>query len=139
MNRLYRIEQGLKKKFVPAVKAGDTVRVYVKITEGEKERTQVFEGTVIARKGRGHRETINVRKVSFGIGVEKIFPLHSPIIEKIDILRKGRTRRAKLYYLRERRGRSAKVEEERFSPTGTGVKPVRAEHAEEGEPVKSET
>ena len=86
MNRLSHIEQVLKKDKTSPVKVGDTVRVHAKITEGEKERTQMFEGMVIARKGGGHRETITVRKISFGVGVEKIFPLHSPTLEKIDVL-----------------------------------------------------
>lgn len=95
----------------PSFIAGDTVRVHVKIKEGEKERIQVFEGIVIARKHGGARETFTVRKVSFGIGVERIFPLHSPSIDKIEVVRRGRVRRAKLYYLRNLRGKAARIRE----------------------------
>lgn len=138
MNRLSHIEQGLKRQTLPALKAGDTVRVYVKITEGQKERTQVFEGIVIAQKGGSNRKTITVRKISFGVGVEKIFPVHSPLIEKIDVLRKGRVRRSKLYYLRGRKGRAAKIEEEKTTSVTAATEPAVSEHAEEGEPVQSE-
>ncbi len=93
--------------FIP----GDTVRVHVKIREGEKERIQVFEGIVIARKHGGVRETFTVRKISFGVGVERIFPLHSPSIDKIEVVRRGRVRRAKLYYLRKLRGKAARIRE----------------------------
>lgn len=96
---------------VPDVEIGDTVRVHVKIKEGSRERIQVFEGMVIARKHSGVEETITVRRVSFGIGVEKIFPLNSPIIAKIEVVHHGKVRRAKLYYLRDRVGKSAKVKE----------------------------
>ena len=90
---------------------GDTVKVYVKVVEGTRERLQAFEGTVIARKNGGIRETFVVRRVSFGIGVERTFPLHSPKIDRIEVIRKGRVRRAKLYYLRNRVGKAAKVKE----------------------------
>ncbi|MBI3610554.1 MAG: 50S ribosomal protein L19 [Nitrospirae bacterium] len=115
MNRLDRIEQGLKKARIPVFRVGDTVRVSVKVMEGEKERIQVFEGTVIARKGGGHRETATVRKLSFGVGVEKVFPLHSPMLEKIEVVREGRVRRAKLYYLRTKQGKAARIAEREFS------------------------
>ena len=95
----------------PGFRVGDTVRVHVKIREGEKERVQVFEGAVIARKEGDLRSSFTVRKTSFGQGVERIFPLHSPIIEKIELVRRGRVRRAKLYYLRSRRGKAAKIKE----------------------------
>ena len=98
---------------VPDFRAGDTVRVNVRVREGEKERIQAFEGVVIARKHGGINETFTVRKISSGIGVERIFPLHSPSIESIVVVRQGRVRRAKLYYLRERRGKSARIAEKR--------------------------
>lgn len=95
----------------PAFDPGDTVRVHVRIKEGDKERIQIFEGVVIARKHSGVRETITVRKISFSIGVERIFPLHSPVIEKIEVAKRGRVRRAKLYYLRNLRGKAARIRE----------------------------
>ena len=98
-------------KEVPEVAVGDTVRVPVKVKEGSRERVQVFEGTVIAKKHGGIEETITVRRISYGVGVEKVFPLHSPIIEKFEIVRHGYVRRAKLYYLRDRVGKSAKLRE----------------------------
>lgn len=98
---------------IPDFGPGDTVRVHVKVKEGDRERIQVFEGTVIARDHGGTRETFTVRKISSGIGVERVFPLHSPAIERIEVVRKGRVRRAKLYYLRERVGKQARVAEQR--------------------------
>ena len=93
------------------VQVGDTVRVHVKVKEGSRERIQVFEGTVIAKKHGGIEETITVRRISYGVGVEKVFPLHAPSVEKIELVRKGKVRRAKLYYLRDRVGKAAKVKE----------------------------
>lgn len=113
MNKLEKFEQERQKKEMPALRAGDSVLVHQRIKEGDKERTQIFEGTVIALKNKGPRSCITVRKVSYGIGVEKVFPIHSPIIEKIEIRQKGKVRRAKLYYLRERIGKSAKIKEQR--------------------------
>jgi len=99
---------------VPAFRPGDTVRVHVKVTEGNRTRIQVFEGDVIARKGSGIRETFTVRKISFnGIGVERTFPVHAPVIDHIEVVRQGRVRRAKLYYLRDRVGKKAKIRERR--------------------------
>lgn len=95
----------------PVANVGDTVRVHVKVKEGTRERIQMFEGTVIAKKHGGITETITVRRVSYGVGVEKVFPIHSPSIERIETVRKGKVRRAKLYYLRERVGKKAKVKE----------------------------
>jgi large subunit ribosomal protein L19 len=95
----------------PEFRAGDTIRVHVRIREGEKERLQAFEGTVLARKNTGMGETITVRKISFGTGVERIFPLHAPVIEHIDLVRTGRVRRAKLYYLRGLKGKAARLKE----------------------------
>ena len=96
---------------VTPVKVGDTVRVHVKVKEGSRERIQVFEGTVIAKKHGGITETITVRRISYGVGVEKVFPVHSPSIDKIEVVRNGAVRRAKLYYLRGRVGKGAKVKE----------------------------
>jgi large subunit ribosomal protein L19 len=110
MNPVDIIEEA-QKKDIPSFGIGDTVKVYQKIVEGDKERIQVFEGTVIGRKGGGSRETFTVRKVSYGVGVERIFPLHSPMIEKIEIVKKGDVRRAKLYYLREKKGKAARIKE----------------------------
>ena len=95
----------------PVANVGDTVRVHVKIKEGSRERVQVFEGTVIAKKHGGIEETFTVRRVSYGVGVEKVFPVHAPSIEKIELVRHGKVRRAKLYYLRNRVGKAAKVKE----------------------------
>lgn len=100
-----------QKEAPPAANVGDTVRVHIRVKEGNRERIQVFEGTVIAKKHGGVAETFTVRRVSYGVGVEKVFPLHSPIIEKIETVRAGKVRRAKLYYLRDRVGKSAKIKE----------------------------
>lgn len=112
MDVLDRIEAEQTKKEAPALRPGETVRVHVKVVEGEKERTQVFEGIVIRISGKGNRTTFTVRKISYGIGVERIFPLHSPRIEKVDVVSRGKVRRAKLYYLRERSGKGARLHEE---------------------------
>ncbi len=111
MDLIKQIEQEQMKKDFPHFGPGDTVRVHLKVVEGERERIQVFEGVVIARANGGIKETFTVRKVSGGVGVERIFPLHSPMIEKIDVIRRGRVRRAKLYYLRERSGKGARIAE----------------------------
>ena len=97
---------------VTTVKVGDTVRVHVKVKEGSRERIQVFEGTVIAKKHGGIEESFTVRRISYGVGVEKVFPLHAPTIEKVETVRRGKVRRAKLYYLRDRVGKAAKVKED---------------------------
>jgi large subunit ribosomal protein L19 len=112
MNRLDTVEKTQLKEAIPDFQPGDTVRVHVRIKESEtKERLQVFEGIVIARKHGGARETITVRKTSFGVGVERIFPLHATIVDHIDVVKRGRVRRAKLYYLRELRGKAARIRE----------------------------
>jgi large subunit ribosomal protein L19 len=96
---------------IPSFKPGDTVKVYVKIVEGQKERIQVFEGVVIRRKRGNSRSTFTVRKVSYGVGVERTFPLHSPVLDRIDVVSRGKVRRSRLYYLRGRRGKEAKIKE----------------------------
>ena len=111
MNRLDSIEQAQLRENIPGFQAGDTIKVLVRIREGNKERLQIFEGVVIARKHGSARETITVRKISFGVGVERIFPLHATIVDHIDVVRRGRVRRAKLYYLRELRGKAARIKE----------------------------
>ena len=113
MNVIDAIEREQLKADIPEFKPGDTVRVHVRVIEGEKERTQVFEGVVIGRKGGGIRETFTVRKVSGGVGVERTFPVHSPNIDHLDVVTRGDVRRAKLYYLRELRGKKAKIKEKR--------------------------
>jgi large subunit ribosomal protein L19 len=111
MDLVKAIEQDNLRNSFPEVSIGDYVKVHLKIKEGARERIQVFEGTVIARKGGGLSETMTVRRVSYGVGVERILPVHSPKIDKIEIVRKGRVRRAKLYYLRDRVGKAAKITE----------------------------
>ena len=110
-NIIKNIEDAQMKAEVPQFNVGDTVRVSAKIKEGNRERTQVFEGTVLKKQGTGVRATFTVRKISNGVGVEKTWPLHSPIVEKVDVVRRGKVRRAKLNYLRERTGKSTKVKE----------------------------
>ena len=112
MNRLDNVENAQLRTDIPDFQPGDTVRVHVRIKESEtKERLQAFEGVVIARKGGGIRETITVRKTSFGVGVERIFPVHGPIVSSIEVVRRGRVRRAKLFYLRKLRGKAARIKE----------------------------
>src|SRR5262252_7667880 len=108
---LLQVEKQALKANVPQFSPGDSVRVHVKVREGEKERIQVFAGVVIARRGGGARETFTVRKISSGIGVERVFPLHSPIVDRIEVERRGAVRRAKLYYLRARKGKAARIDE----------------------------
>ena len=111
MDALKIIEEGMLKEEKPVIEIGDVVRVHVKIREGERERIQVFEGTVIAKRGSGVSSTFTVRRVAYGVGVERVFPLHSPNVAKVEVVRKGRVRRSKLYYLRDRVGKAAKVKE----------------------------
>ncbi|OGQ47795.1 MAG: 50S ribosomal protein L19 [Deltaproteobacteria bacterium RIFCSPLOWO2_02_FULL_46_8] len=115
MNLMQKIEEAYCKKGIPDFRPGDTVRIFVKIKEGEKERLQAFEGVVLRSRGAGSAASFTVRKVSYGVGVERIFPLHSPIIDRIEIIQKGKVRRSRLYYLRKLSGRKARIEgEERF-------------------------
>lgn len=108
------LEEEQLRKDLPTFNVGDTVQVHYRVVEGTRERIQVFEGTVIKRKGGGARETFTVRRLSYGVGVERTFPLNSPRIDKLVVTRKGRTRRAKLYYLRDRQGKAARVKEKRM-------------------------
>lgn len=111
MDALKIMTEGMLKEERPNINIGDVVKVHVKIREGERERIQIFEGTVIARKGSGVSETFTVRRVSYGVGVEKVFPVNSPNVAKVELVRSGRVRRSKLYYLRDRVGKAAKVKE----------------------------
>ena len=111
MDLLQAFSEKYKKEEPPVVAIGDTVRVHLKVKEGNRERIQVFEGIVIAKKHGGIEETFTVRRVSYGVGVEKVFPVHSPSVEKIELVRHGKVRRAKLYYLRDRVGKAAKIKE----------------------------
>ncbi len=113
MNKLYEIETEQMRSDLPTLHPGDTAKVHYRVVEGGRERVQAFQGTVIALKGEGARETVTVRKISYGVGVERIFPLHTPRIDRIEITRRGKTRRAKLYYLRSRVGKATKVKEKR--------------------------
>lgn len=111
MNLVDLIEKQYIREDIPAFRVGDTVKVHVKIKEGDKERIQVYEGVVIARKGHGSTETFTVRRVAYNVGVERTFPIHSPKLDKIELVRRGKVRRAKLYYLRERTGKAARIKE----------------------------
>ena len=113
MNTTDLVEQSYLRKGIPSFRPGDTVKVHVRVVEGNRERVQVFQGVVIRRSGGGLRETFTVRKISFGVGVERTFPVHSPSIAKLEVLQRGQVRRAKLYYLRELRGKKARIKERR--------------------------
>ncbi|MTV23855.1 50S ribosomal protein L19 [Nitriliruptoraceae bacterium ZYF776] len=113
MNKVELVERSQLRDDVPDFWPGDTVKVHVRVIEGTRSRIQVFEGVVIARKGAGVRETFTVRKISFGVGVERTFPVHSPVLEQIEVTRRGKVRRAKLYYLRDRVGKKARIKEKR--------------------------
>ncbi|MBT9167275.1 MAG: 50S ribosomal protein L19 [Syntrophomonadaceae bacterium] len=114
MDIISQIEAEQMKKDLPQIAPGDTVRVHVKVVEGTRERTQIFEGVVIKRQGGGLRETFTVRRISYGIGVERTFPLHSPKIERLEVMRHGVVRRAKLYYLRKLTGKAVRIKEKRY-------------------------
>jgi large subunit ribosomal protein L19 len=113
MHTLDAVEASSLRTDVPDFRPGDTVKVHVRVVEGNRSRIQVFQGVVISRRGAGARASYTVRKVSFGVGVERTFPLHSPVVEKVEVVTRGDVRRAKLYYLRERRGKDAKIREKR--------------------------
>ena len=139
MNVLDAVDSVSLRSDIPNFRAGDELKVHVRVIEGSKSRIQVFQGVVIGRQGSGVRETFNIRKISYGVGVERIFPVHAPVIEKIELVRKGDVRRAKLYFLRDLRGKAAKIKEKRggddlaaaYSTTTTSildeVKPAVAE------------
>ncbi|MCS7236209.1 MAG: 50S ribosomal protein L19 [Armatimonadota bacterium] len=113
MDKIALVEQEQLRRDLPEFGPGDTVRVHFKVVEGGRERVQAFEGVVVARRGGGLRETVTVRRISHGVGVERIFPLHSPRLERIEVVRRGRVRRAKLYYLREKVGKETRIKERR--------------------------
>ena len=113
MNTLDALDADSLRDDIPEVRPGDTVKVHVRVVEGNRSRIQVFQGVIIRRQGGGIRETFTVRKVSFGVGVERTFPVHTPVVERIEIMTRGDVRRAKLYYLRELRGKAAKIKEKR--------------------------
>ena len=113
MEKITQLQRETMRMDLPAFSAGDTVKVHVRIKEGEKERVQVFQGVVISKRRSGGNATFTVRKVSYGVGVERIFPMHSPIIEKVEVVTRGRVRRAKIYYLRKLRGKAARIRERR--------------------------
>jgi len=113
MNKLQEVEKEYLRQDIPEFRAGDTLRVHVTVSEGDKQRIQVFQGVVIARRGHGTGESFSVRKISGGVGVERVFPLHSPVIDRVEVVRRGRVRRAKLYYLRSLRGKAARIDERR--------------------------
>lgn len=130
MQSLDAVDAASKRSDIPDFRPGDTVKVHVKVVEGNRSRVQVFQGVVIARSGGGLQETFTVRKVSFGVGVERVFPLHTPIIEKIEVVTRGDVRRAKLYYLRELRGKKAKIKELRDNPTAAAQSAAAKAEAE---------
>ena len=130
MNKTDLVERPRLREDMPDFRPGDTLRVHVRVAEAGRERIQVFQGVVMRRQGGGLRETFTVRKVSFGVGVERTFPLHSPTVARVDVVTKGRVRRAKLYYLRERRGKRARIRERRESTSARGQAPAADEGAE---------
>lgn len=133
MNKLQEIESAYLRTDVPDFRAGDTVKVHVRVSEGDKQRIQLFQGVVISRKGDGTRESFTVRKISGGVGVERVFPLNAPVVDKIEVVRRGRVRRAKLYYLRNLRGKAARIEERRYDATKKTVAPAPAAGPDEEE------
>jgi large subunit ribosomal protein L19 len=134
VNNVDLVEKPRLRDDLPDFRPGDTLRVHVRVAEAGRERIQVFQGVVIRRQGGGLRETFTVRKVSFGVGVERTFPLHSPTVSRIEVVTRGRVRRAKLYYLRERRGRRARIRERRDQ---SPVRTVAAESEQGAEPEQA--
>ncbi len=133
MNLMEKFEKSLERAGLPDFRPGDTVKVHVKILEGEKERIQVFEGVVIRKRAGGVRASFTVRKISYGVGVERIFPLHTPMIEKIDLIQRGRVRRSRLYFLRKLRGKAARIRPRRVLLPSTGTPPPVATERTEPE------
>ena len=131
------VEAGQLRSDIPDFKVGDTLRVHAKIIEGDKERIQVFEGAVISRANSGNRATFTVRKISYGVGVERIFPLHSPRIDKIEVIMRGKVRRAKLYYLRALSGKAARIKGERVQITATKKTPTVDVATTEASPIEA--
>lgn len=135
MDRISALEQQHMKKKVPQFNVGDTVAVHVKVVEGDRERTQIFQGTVIRRRGSGTRETFTVRRIAFGEGVERVFPLHSPMVQDVQVIAHGKVRRAKLYYLRDRVGKHARVKVRGYA---TKASVAEEEEAQAEEPAAEE-
>ena len=131
MNIIERIERQQMQKSIAPFNVGDSVQVHVKVIEGDRERTQVFEGHIIARRGRNNRETITVRKVSYGVGVERVFPVYSPYVQEIKVLKSGKVRRAKLYYIRKKKGRAMRIAEKDSMTRGAVAERKKAVTAEE--------
>ncbi len=134
MNVLDAVDAASLRKDIPNFRPGDELKVHVRVIEGNKSRVQIFQGLVIARRGSGIRETFTVRKISYGVGVERVFPVHAPVIEKIELVRKGEVRRSKLYYLRDLRGKAAKIRERR---SGEDLETIYAEAPAAVEKVES--
>jgi large subunit ribosomal protein L19 len=134
MNKTDLVEQAYLRSDIPEFRPGDTVKVHVRVVEGSRERVQVFQGVVIRRQNGGLRETFTVRKISFGVGVERTFPVHSPSIAKLEIVSRGKVRRAKLYYLRELRGKKARIKERRLDDTKLAALEAAALAAQQPEP-----
>lgn len=125
MNTIERLEKQQMQKNIAPYSIGDTVQVHVKVIEGDRERTQVFEGNIIARRGRNNRKTITVRKVSYGVGVERVFPVYSPYVQDIKILKSGKVRRAKLYYIRDKKGRAMRIMDKDTMTRGVAAAEVK--------------
>ena len=138
MNSTDLIEQPFLRTDLPAFRPGDTVKVHVRVVEGNRERVQVFQGVVIARSGGGIRETFTVRKISFGVGVERTFPVHSPSIAKLELVQRGRVRRAKLYYLRDLRGKKARIRERRIDDAKLAAMEAAAAEAAQAEAAEAQ-
>jgi ribosomal protein L19 len=145
MNILDAVDAASLRKDIPRFRAGDELKIHVRVIEGSKSRLQVFQGIVIRRQGDGVRETFTIRKVSYGVGVERTFPVHTPVIEKIELVKKGEVRRAKLYYLRDLRGKAAKIREKRDGVEGYGdgilstpvAEPVAVQQEVVAEPIEA--